>query len=92
MASGHHSLPNSQINIPFHPEYINSSVTGSSVQMYSGLAGTKRKCRDFELNTDTPLDVVGKEIISFDDAVVYFRTFFQGCVGSLNLRNCSVTD
>ncbi|KAH9209964.1 hypothetical protein DL95DRAFT_526574 [Leptodontidium sp. 2 PMI_412] len=79
MASGHHSLPNSQINIPFHPEYINGSVAGSGVQMYSGLAGTKRKCRDFELNTDTPLDVVGKEIISFDDAVVYFRTFFQGC-------------
>ena len=45
-------------------------------------SGAKRKRGDFELRTEDSLDVVSKELISYDDAVLYFRAFFQGCVSS----------
>lgn len=40
----------------------------------------KRKRGDFELNIDVESDVVASGVISYDNAVVYFRTFFEGCV------------
>ena len=46
------------------------------------LSEAKRKRGDFEVRTEHSLDVVSKGLISYDDAVLYFRTFFQGCVSS----------
>ena len=40
----------------------------------------KKKRGDFELNAEAGLDVVSSGLISLEDAGVYFRTFFQGCV------------
>ncbi|KAF8861438.1 hypothetical protein BDZ45DRAFT_799906 [Acephala macrosclerotiorum] len=41
----------------------------------------KRKRGDFVLNVDLGIggDVISKGLISYDDAVLYFGTFFQGC-------------
>jgi hypothetical protein len=44
------------------------------------MAGLKRKRGDFEVNVERGIDVVGKGLISHEDAGVYFRAFFQGCV------------
>jgi hypothetical protein len=41
----------------------------------------KRKRGDFEVTVDQSLDVVTKGLISHEDAMLYFQTFFQGCVG-----------
>lgn len=40
----------------------------------------KRKRGDFELNARMEPDVISKGLISYDNAVLYFNTFFQGCV------------
>ena len=41
---------------------------------------SKRKRGDFEVTTDPSLDVVSTGLISHEDALLYFQTFFQGCV------------
>jgi hypothetical protein len=87
MVSGHHSLHNNQVDVPFHSGYRDSSVAESGVQAYPGSANAQRNFRNFELD----VDVVEKGVITFDEAVVYFRTFFQGCVGELYLGICRVT-
>lgn len=85
LASGsHHSHSISsapQLDVPFHSGgYRQNSVlptyTGQSVP-------TKRKYRDFELNLEEGVDVVARGLISFDDALLYFGTFFQGCVSMI---------
>jgi len=50
-----------------------------------GLASSKRKRGDFELNAERSVDVVAKGLISLSDAEIYFGTFFQGCVSSAPL-------
>ena len=52
-------------------------------------AGTKRKRGDFEVRTEAAADVVSRGLISYDAAVLYFGTFFQGCVSVLLCRGAS---
>jgi len=40
----------------------------------------KRKRGDFEVTVEPGLDVIARGLITYEDAVVYFRCFFQGCV------------
>jgi hypothetical protein len=44
------------------------------------LSPAKRKRGDFEITNDGHLDVVGKGLLSYNGAMSYFRTFFEGCV------------
>jgi hypothetical protein len=62
--------------------------TPTSGQGFGSLAGTggstrKRKRGDFELTTEVEKDVVSKGVLTYEDAVVYFRRFFEGCVSAL---------
>jgi hypothetical protein len=59
---------------------MSSSYDSRSIIHQSSEA--KRKRGDFEVRTEYSLDVVSKGLISYDDAVLYFGTFFQGCVSS----------
>lgn len=52
--------------------FDNSSVISS--------ASRKRKYRDFELTVEENLDVVGRGVVGFADAVLWFEAFFNGCV------------
>jgi len=52
---------------------------GQPQQMYQPL-GVKRKMGDFEVTIDSSLDVIGRGLVTFDEAIVFFRCFFQGCV------------
>ena len=77
MVSGSHSLSSNQLEVPFHPGYRQNSVLST----YAGPSvPTKRKHRDFEVNPEADLDVVAQGLITFDEALLYFGTFFQGCV------------
>jgi hypothetical protein len=49
-------------------------------------SGAKRKRGDFEIRKEVPMDIVSNGLITFDAAVLYFGTFFQGCVGA-SLQN-----
>jgi hypothetical protein len=40
----------------------------------------KRKRGDFEISSDAGLDAIGRGLISYEEAVVFFRCFFSGCV------------
>jgi len=40
----------------------------------------KRKRGDFEVTVEPGLDVIARGLITYEDALVYFRCFFQGCV------------
>lgn len=67
----------------------------ASPDVFGRRTSLKRKRGDFELNVDAGNggDVISKGLISYDDAVLYFGTFFQGCVsdcrpcGELNIGN-----
>jgi hypothetical protein len=75
-----HSQP--QNDIPYSRGYSESSSTSYG----NGAGWLKKKRGDFELNVEVMLDVVSKGLISHEDASVYFRTFFQGCVSFTLLK------
>ena len=67
-------------------QYLRGYLESPSTS-YGNEAGlVKRKRGDIELNVEVGLDIVIKGLISLDDAGVYFRTFFQGCVSLLFLE------
>ena len=43
-------------------------------------SGNKRKRSDIEVKTEPPSDLVSRGLLRYDEAVMYFRVFFQGCV------------
>lgn len=47
---------------------------------FQGSQGKKRKRAEFELNFEKAGDVVSKGLVSYEDAELYFRAFFSGCV------------
>lgn len=81
--SSHPSGPRTEVLYPRPQMYESPSAIS-----YGGF-GLKGKRGDFELNIERSVDVVAKGLISLADAELYFRTFFQGCVGFsvLNLDN-----
>lgn len=46
----------------------------------------KRKRGDFELTIECGQDLIGKGLISYEDAILYFACFFRGCVCSLTRK------
>lgn len=74
--SGNNWRSQPQKDVRYSRGYLSSPST-----VYENTAGTvKRKRGDFELSVEIRLDVVSRGLISYEDATVYFRTFFQGCV------------
>jgi hypothetical protein len=76
------------MSIGSHPSRTQADVAFSQQFLESpraayGMASLKRKRGDFELNVERSVDVVDKGLISHEDAGVYFRAFFQGCVSFL---------
>lgn len=73
------------MSVSSHPSQTQAEVTFSQPFIESprasyGVSSLKRKRGDFELNVERSVDVVSKGLISLEDAGVYFRAFFQGCV------------
>jgi hypothetical protein len=74
------------MSVSSHPSQTQAEVAffGESPQARSqtgyGAPSLKRKRGDFELNVERGVDVVSKGLVSVEDAGVYFRAFFQGCV------------
>ena len=74
--SGDNQRPQSQNDNQYSMRYLDSPSTSYG----TGAGVVKKKRGDFELNAETGSDVVSSGLISIEDAGVYFRTFFQGCV------------
>ena len=70
-----HSVPGGRQEYPFttRSNGMGSDYGARSILQSSSI--TKRKRGDFEVRTEAPADVVSKRLISYDDAVLYFRTF-----------------
>jgi hypothetical protein len=74
------------MSVSSHPSQTQAEAAlfGESPQARSqaryGVPSLKRKRGDFELNVENGVDVVSKGLINVQDAGVYFRAFFQGCV------------
>jgi hypothetical protein len=80
--SGNTQRSQLQNDIRYPRGYVESPSTS-----YGNRAGlVRRKRGDFELNVEVGLDVVSKGLISLEDAGVYFRTFYQGCVSLLSFK------
>ena len=78
-ASGH----GSQQSYPFPASGVNGGYATRPIMESMSGPGMKRKRGDFETRTEAPTDVVSKGLISYDDAILYFGTFFRGCVSLL---------
>jgi hypothetical protein len=68
-----------------HPSRTQAEVTFSQPFIESprasyGVSSLKKKRGDFEFNVERSVDVVSKGLVSLEDAGVYFRAFFKGCV------------
>ncbi|CZR53510.1 uncharacterized protein PAC_03389 [Phialocephala subalpina] len=73
------SISESHGSNPQQMRFVDQGVP--SPGLFGGTPSLKRKRGDFELNVDVGIggDVISKGLISYDDAVLYFGTFFQGC-------------
>jgi hypothetical protein len=49
------------------------------------LSPGKRKKGELEITSVASLDAVSKGFLGYDDAVLYFQAFFQGCVSHIIL-------
>ena len=58
------------------------SISPGGDLVMESMAGTgmKRKQGEFEIKSEPASDVVGKGLISYEEACCYFGRFFQGCV------------
>jgi hypothetical protein len=61
-------------------QYSKAYLESPGTSYGNGSYSAKRKRGDIELNVEVGLDIVSIGLISLEDAGVYFRTFFQGCV------------
>ena len=78
-----HSNPGVHGGSEDYPFVARSNGTRSGYDQRSTIyqsSGAKRKRGDFEVRTEHSPDVVSKQLISYDEAVLYFETFFEGCV------------
>ncbi|KUJ08937.1 uncharacterized protein LY89DRAFT_690509 [Mollisia scopiformis] len=70
------SMSESHTSNPRQLQYMDQGIPSPRLYESSTL---KRKRGDFELNAGMEPDIISKGLISYDDAVLYFTTFFQGC-------------
>lgn len=72
------SMSGSHGSNPRQLHFVDQGVP--SPRLYEPSATLKRKRGDFEQNTGVESDVISKGFISYENAVLYFNTFFLGCV------------
>lgn len=75
-----HGVSGGRQDYPFTAGSNGMSNDYGSRSIPQSFSGTKRKRGDFEVRTEASLDAVSKGLINYDDAVLYFGTFFRGCV------------
>jgi hypothetical protein len=80
----HVSGQSAQQSFPFPTNGVNGGYATRPIMDSMSGSGTKRKRGDFEVRNEPPADVVSKGLISYDDAALYFGTFFRGCVSPVS--------